>query len=192
MPVIRVTYSLGENETKASVYVDEKMDEMLQSSRRDRNVAEFPGWYPGADQQSCLWRFTDGHRRHGFGGRQVRAGVGVAQSGDSRRFDFPRQLRLQPDRNHRGARVVRRGIHRPEFRQHRCLRKTASRQDGKTERRKDGRRQVGSNIVVADSVSASAMYSDRVICLSSAAVAKGPQWYNHAPTRERVPDSLEK
>lgn len=46
VPVIRVTYSLGENETKASVYIDEKMDEMLRAAGASETWPGFPAGIP--------------------------------------------------------------------------------------------------------------------------------------------------
>lgn len=46
LPVIRVTYSLGENEVNAGTYVDEKMDEMLRAAGATETWPGFPAGVP--------------------------------------------------------------------------------------------------------------------------------------------------
>jgi gluconate 2-dehydrogenase alpha chain len=46
LPVIRVTYSLGENEVKAGKYIDQKLDEMLKAAGASETWPNFPAGVP--------------------------------------------------------------------------------------------------------------------------------------------------
>jgi gluconate 2-dehydrogenase alpha chain len=46
LPVIRVTYSLGDNEVKAGTYIDQKLDEMLKAAGATETWPGFPAGIP--------------------------------------------------------------------------------------------------------------------------------------------------
>ncbi len=115
LPVIRVTYSLGDNEVKAGTYIDEKMDEMLKAAGATETWPGFPAGIPVPINS------------HAYGGTRMgtddtaavvdKYGIAFESTKlrDSGRFDLPGKLRLQPDGDDRGACLVCGRLHRPEL-----------------------------------------------------------------------------